>query len=373
MTYVRTKEIPPGSERYYRYLQKSEREGGSVKTETVAYLGPASGPQDKSVSKSELPEDIDIDEINKDDLGATEEMMYDPDELDADNIELTKIEDDPEGVDNTYSTTIVKEGKNFEKEFDIEITAVYDEDFDKVKYLAEVTVDGETHKGTYDPKREQISFKSLDRPQIKGKEIGGLKIDSSETVSNIKSRGNNMSEYIEKQKEKQKEEPVIMEVEKRDWRHGTKKIFDIEGRPNEEQQDTLEFIEEYQGRERIRGTGIDGINAENYESGEKFTASQIKAKVMKDHSEKIEKDKQKKKKLKNMKVKSTKKSPRSYSTVTTSKIEHDGKTYTVKTGGFDNSFGEGDPKDNWIPRNEVKQDVDPETEQLLLKKARKNK
>ena len=56
MAYVRTKEIPPGSGRHYRYLQRSYREGGKVKTETVKYLGPANGPNDTGFDKSEIPE-----------------------------------------------------------------------------------------------------------------------------------------------------------------------------------------------------------------------------------------------------------------------------------------------------------------------------
>ncbi len=65
MVYVRTKKI---NGNYYRYLERSYREGGKVKTEHLAYLGPASGAEDTSLSKEELPEDI---EIDKDGLGAT--------------------------------------------------------------------------------------------------------------------------------------------------------------------------------------------------------------------------------------------------------------------------------------------------------------
>ena len=183
----------------------------------------------------------------------------------------------------------------------------------------------------------------------------------------------NIEEYIKNMKEKQKEEPVILEVVDRDWKFGTKRIFKIRGRLNEEQQETINFIEKYKGRESIRGTGIDGINAEGFKKGERVTASEVKERVMEQYSDEIEKDEQKQKTLESMKVKSTEKNPESYSTITTSKIEHDGKTYTVKTGGFDNSFGEGDPEENWIPVNEVEEDVDLETEQLLLKKARENK
>ena len=56
LSYVRTKEIPPGSGRHYRYLQRSYREGDQVKTETVKYLGPAGGKNDTSFEQSEIPE-----------------------------------------------------------------------------------------------------------------------------------------------------------------------------------------------------------------------------------------------------------------------------------------------------------------------------
>lgn len=41
MTYIRTKEIPPGSGNFYDYEVESVREGGKVRQKHVRYLGKA--------------------------------------------------------------------------------------------------------------------------------------------------------------------------------------------------------------------------------------------------------------------------------------------------------------------------------------------
>lgn len=69
MAYVRTKQIPPGSGNHYRYLEEIYRENGEVRTRHLAYLGTASGPGDKSISAEEVPDDVDVDDVEG--LGGT--------------------------------------------------------------------------------------------------------------------------------------------------------------------------------------------------------------------------------------------------------------------------------------------------------------
>jgi len=99
MSYVRTKEI---NGNHYRYLERSYREGGTVKTEHLAYLGPASGPQDTSVSKSELPEDVDPDDIDAD-LGATNSKK-----LSGGEKAIQKLKEDGYHVEETKKIDVKK-------------------------------------------------------------------------------------------------------------------------------------------------------------------------------------------------------------------------------------------------------------------------
>lgn len=66
IAFVRTKEIPPGSGNYYRYLVRNKREGNHVRQKVLQYLGPAGGASDTSFDRSEIPEKY------RDELGTTE-------------------------------------------------------------------------------------------------------------------------------------------------------------------------------------------------------------------------------------------------------------------------------------------------------------
>ena len=69
MAYIRIKNVPYGSDNYYRYLVKGQREGDDVKQKVIKYLGPAKGPKDHSIHEDDdlddLPDDI------EDKLGTT--------------------------------------------------------------------------------------------------------------------------------------------------------------------------------------------------------------------------------------------------------------------------------------------------------------
>lgn len=45
MSFVRLKEIPPGSGNYYKYKVKNVREEGKTKQKVLDYLGPASSSE----------------------------------------------------------------------------------------------------------------------------------------------------------------------------------------------------------------------------------------------------------------------------------------------------------------------------------------
>lgn len=59
MAYIRIKNVPYGSDNYYRYLVKGDRHNNQVKQKVIKYLGPAKGPDDRNFKRGDPLDDID--------------------------------------------------------------------------------------------------------------------------------------------------------------------------------------------------------------------------------------------------------------------------------------------------------------------------
>ncbi len=364
MSFIRTKEINGNK---YQYLVRNHREGGTVKQEVIQYIGPAGSVAPNDI-KEEYRDTLGEDQLNK--LGTTQENM----KVEPVDIDLPKIEENPENVNNTTKFTLTKKGEDFE----IEVKTQYDKDSYSSDTKQKITVkhDGETYYADhFDEDKGAIIFSKYgSRPEINGKEVGGISLPDSK-IKGINETEDNMKTYIKDRKEEIKEAPLLFRVKDKEYRHGSKRIFEIKGIADDNQREDKDFIEKYQGRKSIRGTGIDNISAKDLdlEENKTYTSDQIKSLVQKKHSEKISKNEKVKKKLNSMKIKDRESVNTSSFEGTISKVEYEGETYNVRTGGFDNSYGEGPKEANWIPVYDVEEDVDNETESLLIKKASENR
>lgn len=329
----------------------------------MKYLGPVG-----SVGAGDVPEGY-RDDVDKESLGTTGSKSIEP--VDT---ELPEIKKNPRGVDNEKEFRLQKKGNDFQ----VNVEYIYEEGHGKIgsgRIEPNITVEheGETYYvDSYDENKNALIFSKYgDKPRINGKEIGGLRIENKDKRGKIVNAKRNMESYVENKKEKIKDAPLLFEVDNKEWRMGSEKVFEVKGIPDKKQREVRNFIEKFQGKKSIKGTGINNIKAENLglKEGETYTGQQIKALVQRKHEKEIAKEKETKEKLKSMKVKKTRKIDESSFEGTVSEIDYKGETYTVRVGGFDASYGEGPKEANWIPVSEVEEEVEDETESLLIKKA----
>ena len=101
MAYIRIKNVPYGSDNYYRYLVKGQREGDDVKQKVIKYLGPAKGPKDHSIHEDDdlddLPDDI------EDKLGTTKDKK-----LSGGEKAIQKLKEDGYHVEETKKIDVKK-------------------------------------------------------------------------------------------------------------------------------------------------------------------------------------------------------------------------------------------------------------------------
>lgn len=148
---------------------------------------------------------------------------------------------------------------------------------------------------------------SLENIKFRGEQLDGMRIDK-ETAKELKEL---KQEIKNEEKKKAKKQTTVLKVEESEYGSGWKttvKTFNYDARTvDKEEREKLGEIEEILGREKIRGTGIDGINAEKFDTGQRFTVDELYNELKKDIQEKQKQKKQRQEEKEQKKQKALKK------------------------------------------------------------------
>ncbi len=261
-------------------------------------------------------------------------------------------------------------------------------------------MDGTSYVDLDNYKDGQIRFDKLSYPRVKGEKITGINIPAGkeETIENdIQTVRENANTYHDQYITRERAKPLKLVARTK----GVKISPDMYSqetvvRPNKDleemSEEQREAWEEVQDILRHSGNSVQDIrrgvghypraDAFNIEEGEEIDVANAQEKITSEMREKHEKavQRQKKRERKREKRRNTVESmeivredPLEGASMSGTKyvIKHEGKTYHVRQGHLDSSYGEVRGGD-WVPISKIEEDVDSETASLLWEKIEEN-